>query len=95
MLKRLCVWVLVGMNFLYAQNGPNLAVKTKGFYTTTIKPMFPWVILIVFVITALYNISDLMGENRDYKRFFTRIGLFLGGTLMVIAIVNYLATLSI
>lgn len=83
------------LTILYAQSAPNLAGKTQSFYNTTIKPLFPWVILIVFVVTALFNIGDLMGEQRDYKRFFTRIGLFVGGTMLVIAVVNYLATLSL
>lgn len=79
----------------FPQTAPNLSTWASGFYNTTVKPLFPYIIGTVFIVTALFNIGELTGDNKNYKSFFTKIGLFVGGTATVMLIANWLSAQSI
>jgi formate hydrogenlyase subunit 3/multisubunit Na+/H+ antiporter MnhD subunit len=76
-------------------SNPNLGTWAQNFYRDTVAPLFPWVLVTVFVVTALYNIGDLQGDQKNYKGFFTKIGLFIGGTAAVMGIAAWLTGLSL
>lgn len=61
----------------------DLATPARNFLTTTLRPLYPIVLAGVLLITGLYNIGMVTKGNDDWKGFFTRIGLFLGGAILL------------
>lgn len=92
--------LLSGLGSLYcfiakAQGSPNLAPEASGVWNTTVKPLFPYVIAISFVIGALFNLGKIQSkEDRDVKGFVVGILWFIGGALGIMALVTWLLTLS-
>mgnify|MGYP006921591540 CR=1 FL=1 len=72
----------------------NLSGPVSSFLNQTVKPLFPFILGIVFIVSALINIG-MVWNDRDWKAYLTRIGLFMGITLVIMAIVTWLGTLSI
>lgn len=61
-LKLLCVSLLLSIPTFAQFNG------LQNFENTWIKPLFPIVAGIVFIVGALMNLGNFFGENRDMKK---------------------------
>jgi hypothetical protein len=76
-------------------SNPNLAGWAQKFWLETVAPLWPWIIAIVFLVTSLYNISDVTGDQKNYKGFFSKLGLFVGSAAAIMIVVTWLTTLSL
>lgn len=74
---------------------PDLASWASSFWTVTIAPLFPWIVAGTFVITMVFNLGELSGDNKNYKAFFTKCFLFAGGVAAVMIMVNWYLGLSL
>ena len=54
------------------------------------KNLFPPVVGIIFIAMVLYNIGDIMGDHKNYQAFFKKIGLFVGGLIIVFVIFTWI-----
>lgn len=91
----LLLFALVISNALIAQD-LDLSTAAESFYEQTIKPLFPIVLGIVFIVTSFMNIGLVLDENnRNWKLFLTRVLMFVGAALLLMLVANFLATLSI
>jgi len=54
----------------------------------------PLIIAGIFVVSVLMNIGKVMGNDRDYKSFFTGVALFFFGMLIVGAVVAWILNLT-
>lgn len=54
----------------------------------------PYILAGIFLVACFFNIGKVTGADRDYKSFFTGVGLFFFGTVVVVALVTYLLSLS-
>ena len=57
--------------------------KISDFETQYIKPMFPIVAGIVFIIGVLVNLPKLKGEDRDIKKFFVSVLIYPAALMLV------------
>lgn len=79
-----------------AQGSLNLSGPVSSFLNQTVKPLFPLILGIVFILSALFNIGMVWDEqNRNWKAYLTRIGMFIGATLILMAVATWLGTLNI
>lgn len=62
----------------------------KDFVTTAA----PIAFLVTLLVGAVFNIKKVWGEDRDWKGFFTSLGLFVLAVAFIVAIASYLASLS-
>lgn len=67
----------------------------KDFDTTWVKPLIPVIGAICFIVGALMNIGKLQGESRDYKGFFTGVGLYVGGFLLAVLVYKFIMNMAI
>jgi len=74
-----CSFILLAFSSSYAQMN-----KLVEFENTYIKPYFPVVAAIVFIVGVLMNLGKFFGENRDIKSGITSIFIYLG-VLFVVA----------
>lgn len=75
-------------NLITAQD-LGLTETSKGFWED-IKGAAPYILVIVFIVSIFFNIGKLQGEKRDYAAFFAGVGLWLGGLLLVSAIITFI-----
>lgn len=57
-----------------------------------VKEAAPYIIGLVFLVAAVFNIGKITGGDRDYKGFFVGIGLWILGVVMLGAIFNFLVS---
>lgn len=74
---------------------PSLSSGANGFLNNTVKPLFPIVLGIVFIVTALFNIGEVTGDQKNYKAFFSKIGLFVGSVIVIRLVLQWLLTQSV
>ncbi len=79
---------------LFAQS-PDLASPAREFFETTLRPLYPIVVAAVGLVGGLMNIGKVMGTDSDWKGFFRMIGLFLAGAIVLVAMVEFLFTLTV
>lgn len=60
-----------------------------------LETVFPWVVGIMFLVLAGMNHKHFMGEDRDLKKGFTNIIVFVIGVSVTIAVYQYLKGLSL
>jgi len=78
-----------------AQTGPNLSGGANGFLNGTVKPLFPIVLGIVFIVTALFNIGEVTGDQKNYKSFFSKIGIFVGSVIIIRLVLQWILSQSV
>ena len=54
----------------------------------------PIAFVIILIMSVLFNIGKIMGDNKDYKAFFTGIALYVLAITVTIGIVGYVASVS-
>jgi len=54
----------------------------------------PLILVLSFVFGAIVNIRKVWGEDRDWKGFFTAIGLWILGIGLVVGVASYIGTVS-
>lgn len=95
-MKRKTLLILSTMSFaanqLFAQEmfgdfAKNMQDEVEGY--------FPYVIAVIFVISALFNMGKFFGEDRDVKKGISNILLFVGGTLLVMGAYKYLTGMTL
>lgn len=84
----------VAVSTANAAGVPDLGSTAQDILNSVKKLWIP-IILIVFIVTALFNIGDVMGEHKNYQAFFKKLGLFVGAVAITMAIIVWLATQSI
>ncbi len=73
----------------------NIGSAMKDFDSTWVRPLIPVVGAICFIIGALMNIGKLQGDNKDYKGFFSGVGLYLGGFILAVLIYKFLFSYAV
>ena len=86
---------LIATACLMAQNSPDLASPARNFLTNTLRPLYPIVVAGVGLIGGLMNIGKVMGENSDWKGFFTKILLFLASAVILVVALEGLYALTV
>ena len=73
----------------------DLASPARNFLTNTLRPLYPIILGGILLIGGLFNIGKVLGDNNDWKGFFTKIGLFLGGAILLGVLVEGVYALSV
>lgn len=60
-----------------------------------IEGLFPYILGLVFIISALFNSGKFFGEDRDIKKGITNILIFVGGALLIMGIYKYVTSLTL
>jgi len=81
--------------FAIAQGAPDLSSPARDFYNTTLRPLFPFVVAGILLIGGAVNIGKLLGQNTDYRGFFSQIAIYAFGALILVAIVEFVARLTV
>lgn len=68
---------------------------TATDFSQTMRRIAPLVFIIALIGGALFNIGKVWGENRDWKAFFTSIGIFVLAVTIIIGLVTWLSGLSV
>jgi len=69
--------------------------KLSEFETTWLKPAFPIIAGIVFIIGALTNIGKFFGENRDVKQGVINIVMYLAVVFVIAGIYTAIRSMSL
>jgi multidrug transporter EmrE-like cation transporter len=80
-------------NSIFAQN--EFIRSLEDIRDDWIRPAYPIVAGIVFIVGALINMGHFFGENRDIKKGISNILVYLGIVLAVIGIFEAITALSI
>lgn len=67
----------------------------QNFENTYLKPMFPVVVGIVFIVGALVNLPNFFGENRDIKKGVINVLIYPGAVLLIAGIYAMVRTISL
>ncbi|WP_196888955.1 hypothetical protein [Aureivirga sp. CE67] len=88
------------VNYLLIFLSGNIYSQTIGIqdkaqeFWNEVRSAAPYIFAIILLVLIIFNIGKVTGENRDYKGFFTGVGLYLGAIMLVLIIVDWLLTLS-
>lgn len=96
MKKKISVFLMlmiVSVNSIFAQN--EFIRSLEDIRDDWIRPAYPIVAGIVFIVGALINMGHFFGENRDIKKGISNILVYLGIVLAVIGIFEAITALSI
>lgn len=96
MKKKLSAFIGIAMlsaSKLFAQN--EFIRSLEDIRDEWIRPAYPIVAGIVFIVGALINMGHFFGENRDIKKGISNILVYLGVVLAVIGIFEAITALSI
>lgn len=74
---------------------PNLGTAGSTFLNNTIKPMFPYVVGGVFLVSVMMNIGEVTGDNKNYKAFFSKIGVYMLAVIIVRLVLQWLLTQTV
>ena len=85
--------MIVSVNSIFAQN--EFIRSLEDIRDDWIRPAYPIVAGIVFIVGALINMGHFFGENRDIKKGISNILVYLGIVLAVIGIFEAITALSI
>ena len=80
---------------LFAQSGPDLASPARNFVSDTLRPLYPIIVSAVGLVGAMMNIGDIWGENKNWKGFLTKLAIYLGSVLVLVAAIEFINTLTI
>lgn len=83
----------LSVNRIFAQN--EFIRSLEDIRDDWIRPAYPIVAGIVFIVGALINMGHFFGENRDIKKGISNILVYLGIVLAVIGIFEAITALSI
>lgn len=88
-------FLILGTFAIIAQDTPDFESVGRSFYEDSVRPLFPWVVAIVALVGSLMNIGEVWGEHKNWKAFLSKLGLYVGITLVVILVVEFAAGLDI
>jgi FtsH-binding integral membrane protein len=69
--------------------------KLTEFETNYLKPFFPVVASVIFIIGVLANLHQLKGEERDIKKFFIGVLIYPAGLLLVVGIYTMIKAITL
>lgn len=69
--------------------------KFTAFRDNWMRPLYPIVIAIVFLGGALFNIGLVWGENKEWKTFFTKIGIFLLAATIIVGVFEAVMAITV
>ncbi|WP_020531892.1 hypothetical protein [Flexithrix dorotheae] len=75
--------------------GQDLAGPITKFFEGTVKPLFPIIVGLVFLVSALMNIGDVWGEHKNWKKYLSSIGIYVGICVVIGVVLNFLLSLSV
>jgi hypothetical protein len=58
----------------------------QNFTKDWIIPLFPVIIGATFLIGAMINLPHVLGENRDIKKFFVNIFIFVAAVMTIVGL---------
>lgn len=64
-------------------------------FTDTLFQLAPLVFAGIFLFSVFFNLGKVMGDNKDYKGFFTAVGMYVLAISVVLGIVAYLTSISL
>lgn len=87
------VVMLMQVKYTFASNG----IFGDGVNTllSEVEAVFPYLAGLGFLVTTAMNLGNLQGENRDMKKFFTNLGIYVLGLLIVSAIYAWIKGYSL
>ena len=54
----------------------------------------PIAFVVILLVSVIFNIGKVWGENRDWKSFFISVGLYVVAISVVVGIIGYVASIS-
>lgn len=69
--------------------------KFSSFRDQWMRPLYPIILGIVFLGGCLFNIGLVWGDDREWKKFFTKVGIFLLAATVIIGVYEAVTALSI
>jgi hypothetical protein len=76
-------------------NAQDLRGTLVRFRDQTIRPLYPIIIGVVFLIGAMMNIGEVWGEHKNWKAFLSKVGIYIGICLIIIAVYEFVSGLSV
>lgn len=68
---------------------PDIASPVREFISNTLRPLYAPVLVIVALVGSLFGIGDVWGDNRDWKKFFTKLGMFVGAAIVAVVVIEF------
>jgi len=78
----------------------NMSAQTLGLeqasenFWDEVKGSAKFILAGIFLISIIFNIGKIIGNDRDYKGFFAGVGMFFFGLILVVAVIGYILSLN-
>jgi hypothetical protein len=76
-------------------NAQDLRGTLSKFRDQTVRPLYPIIVGVVFLIGAMMNIGEVWGEHKNWKAFLSKIGIYIGICLIIIAVYEFVSGLTV
>jgi hypothetical protein len=81
--------------FVVDANAKDLRGTLSKFRDQTVRPLYPIIVGVVFLIGAMMNIGEVWGEHKNWKAFLSKIGIYIGICLIIIAVYEFISGLTV
>ena len=85
---------LLATSIIHAQDLGNIESSVDDL-VSTIKKIFPLIMLVIFLIGFAFNASYFFGENQDLKKGISRVLVFVGVLGCVAGIASYILAITL
>ncbi|MEQ8580057.1 MAG: hypothetical protein RIB01_15215 [Balneola sp.] len=92
--RSLLVGVFLLMNQISAYAQWDEAEQAAEDFQDFIFSIAPIAFVVILIMSVVFNIGKIMGDNKDYKAFFTGIALYVLAISITIGIVAYIGSVS-
>lgn len=81
--------------FVVDANAQDLRGTLSKFRDQTVRPLYPIIVGVVFLIGAMMNIGEVWGEHKNWKAFLSKIGIYIGICLIIIVVYEFVSGLTV
>lgn len=75
---------------LFAQgSAPNFSSPFQSLYESSVRPVLPYVLVMIAIIGGLVHKSEAIGNNRNYVKFIGFILAWVAGGLILIGAITW------
>jgi len=78
-----------------ALSAQDFSSELQSILDDTVRPLYPIVIAMVFLVSALMSIGEIWGDHKNWKNFLSKVGLYVGICVGIVVVFEFLLTLSI
>jgi sterol desaturase/sphingolipid hydroxylase (fatty acid hydroxylase superfamily) len=80
-------------NSIFAQS--EVISGFTNFRDSWMRPLYPVIVGIVLLGGALFNIGLIWGENKEWKTFFSKLGIYLLAVTVIVGIYEAVTAIAI